>query len=61
MFVDPLGRDIERTELNVEAVRVHEVPLTQGRTVYDRIGDVPAWTAIAALAAAVVAGGRRVR
>jgi apolipoprotein N-acyltransferase len=59
MFVDPLGRDAERTPLNVEAVRIHDVPLTTGRTVYDRIGDVPAWAAIAACAAAVVAGWRR--
>jgi apolipoprotein N-acyltransferase len=61
MFVDPLGRDAERTELNVEAVRVHEVSLTDGRTVYDRIGDVPAWAAIATLAAAGFVGWRRGR
>ena len=43
MFVDPLGRDAERTPLNVESVRVHDLPLTRGRTVYDRVGDVTAW------------------
>lgn len=59
MFVDPLGRDIERTPLNVEAVRVHELPLTQGRTVYDRIGDVPAWGALAAFATASFLAWRR--
>jgi apolipoprotein N-acyltransferase len=59
MFVDPLGRDLERTELNVEAVRVHDVPLTEGRTVYDRIGDVPAWGAIVTFAAAAFVGWRR--
>jgi apolipoprotein N-acyltransferase len=52
MFVDPLGRDAERTELLVEDVRVNDVALTDGRTVYDRIGDVPAWAAIATFAAA---------
>jgi apolipoprotein N-acyltransferase len=61
IFVDPLGRDAERTELNVEAVRVHDVSLTDARTVYDRIGDVPAWGAIATLAAAGFVGWRRGR
>jgi apolipoprotein N-acyltransferase len=59
MFVDPRGRDAERTELLVEEVRVNDVPLTDGRTVYDRIGDVPAWAAIATFAAAAYVGWRR--
>jgi apolipoprotein N-acyltransferase len=59
MFVDPLGRDVERTELEVEAVRVAELPLAGSRTLYDRIGDVPAWAALAAFAAAAVTGWRR--
>ena len=59
MFVDPLGRDAERTPLNVEEVRVHDLPLTQGRTVYDRIGDVPAWGALAAFAIASLVAWRR--
>lgn len=61
MFVDPLGRDVDRTELNVEAVRVHDVPLTNGRTVYDRLGDVPAWAAIATFLAAMAVSWRRAR
>jgi apolipoprotein N-acyltransferase len=61
MFVDPLGRDAQRTEMDVEAVRVQDVPLTDARTVYDRIGDVPAWAAIATFAAAVFTGWRRGR
>jgi apolipoprotein N-acyltransferase len=59
MFVDPLGRDAERTELLTQAVRVSDVALTEGRTVYDRIGDVPAWAAIATFAAAAFIGWRR--
>ena len=59
MFVDPSGRDAERTALDVSDVRVHDVPLTDRRTVYDRIGDVPAWAAIVGLAAAGIAGWRR--
>ena len=59
MFVDTHGRDSQRTEMNVEAVGVEDVPLTEGRTVYDRFGDVPAWAAIAAFAAAAFTGWRR--
>jgi apolipoprotein N-acyltransferase len=59
MFVDPLGRDAERTELETQEVRVSDVALTDGRTVYDRIGDVPAWIAIASFVAAAFVGWRR--
>jgi apolipoprotein N-acyltransferase len=59
MFVDPLGRDAERTPLNVETVRVHDLPLTRGRTVYDRVGDVTAWAALAAFAIAGFTAWRR--
>jgi apolipoprotein N-acyltransferase len=43
MFVDPLGRDADRTELDVEAVHTRDVPIVETRTVYDRIGNVVAW------------------
>ena len=56
---EQLGRDAERTPLNVEAVRVHDLPLTRVRTVYDRIGDVAAWGALAAFAIASFAAWRR--
>jgi apolipoprotein N-acyltransferase len=59
MFVDPLGRDAERTALEVEDVRVAELPLAGEPTLYDRIGDVPAWAALAAFVAATFAGWRR--
>jgi apolipoprotein N-acyltransferase len=61
MFVDPLGRDFERTELLTQEVRVSDVALTEGRTVYDRIGDVPAWAAITTLLAAAAVSWRRGR
>jgi apolipoprotein N-acyltransferase len=61
MFVDPLGRDSQRTKLLEEAVRVSDVALTDVRTVYDRIGDVPAWAALATCAAAALVGWRRGR
>jgi apolipoprotein N-acyltransferase len=59
MFVDPLGRDAERTELLTQEVRVRDVALTDGRTVYDRIGDVAAWVAIGTFVAAAFVGWRR--
>jgi len=61
MFVDPLGRDSDRTELLTQVVRVRDVPLTDGRTVYDRFGDVPAWAAIATFGAAAIAAWRQKR
>jgi len=59
MFVDPLGRDGERTELDVEDLRVADLPLTDARTVYDRIGDAVAYLALAVLAAGAVVAWRR--
>lgn len=57
-FVDPLGRYHHRTELFVPAVETWEVPLTTGRTVYDRLGDVVVWLAIAGLGAGLVVSAR---
>ena len=59
MFVDPLGRDAERTPLDVQTVRVHDLPLTRERTVYDRVGDVVAWAALAAIVIASFEAWRR--
>jgi apolipoprotein N-acyltransferase len=59
--VDPLGRDFERTELDVEAVRTRDLPVVTRRTVYDRVGNVVAWAAIATLGAGALLGWRRAR
>jgi apolipoprotein N-acyltransferase len=61
MFVDPLGRDAERTALDVEAVRTRDVAIVESRTVYDRVGNVVAWAAIATLATATAVAWRRRR
>ncbi|HJQ98304.1 MAG TPA: apolipoprotein N-acyltransferase [Candidatus Polarisedimenticolaceae bacterium] len=61
MFVDPLGRDADRTELDVEAVHTRDVPIVEGRTVYDRVGNVVAWAALAAFGAASLVAWRRGR
>lgn len=60
-FVDRRGRYHDRTALFERAVEVHEVERNARRTVYDRVGDLVAWLAVAGLAAAVVAarGGSR--
>jgi apolipoprotein N-acyltransferase len=53
-FVDPRGRYHRRTALFEEAVEVWDVPLTRGATVYDRVGDIVAWLAVAGLSTAVI-------
>lgn len=59
MFVDPLGRDFDRTQLEVEAVGTRDLPIVNVRTLYDRIGDVAAYAALlVALAAAAVSWRR---
>ena len=58
-FVDPLGRYHGWTGLFRPAVEVRDVPITSGRTIYNRVGDAVAWLAIAVLAAAIVKARRR--
>lgn len=58
-FVDPLGRYRERTALDVETAVVDDVPMTNTRTVYGRVGDVVAWVWMAVLAVGVGVGVRR--
>lgn len=58
-FVDPLGRYHAATRLFEAAVEVMAVPRTTVRTVYDRIGDWPAWAAWATLGIAVLAASRK--
>jgi apolipoprotein N-acyltransferase len=60
-FIDPQGRDLAWTELDVQDVRVADLPLAGAPTVYDRIGDVSAWLAAAVLAAACAVAWRRSR
>lgn len=40
MFVDPLGRTHQTTDIGTRAVRLHEVQTVDGVTVYYRLGDV---------------------
>lgn len=61
MFVDPMGRDLVRTPLEVQTVETADLPLVAGRTVYDRVGNVVAWASLATLAAAALTAWRRTR
>jgi len=58
-FVDPRGRYHRRTGLFVPAIETWEVPLTKGRTVYDRLGDWVAWVAIGGLGIGLFSAWRR--
>ena len=60
-FVDPHGRFLEETALFEEDLRVLDLPLAGAPTVYDRIGDVVAYLAIALGAVVVVVARRRTR
>lgn len=60
-FVDPLGRYHDRSGLFEERVGVMDIPVTASVTVYDRIGDLVAWLAIAGLTIAVLIARRNHR
>ncbi len=61
-FVTPDGRVLDRTGISEEAVRVREVGLREGRTVYLRFGDWPViLLAAAMLVASIVLDRREVR
>lgn len=57
-FIDPTGRWHEGTALFDEDVRTWDVPVTSGRTIYNRTGDWAAYLAMIVLAAAIVRGRR---
>ena len=47
--------------MDVEAVEVHDVPLVDTRTIYNRFGDVVAWLCLVALPVCVVVAWSRDR
>ncbi len=53
-FVDSRGRYHQQTGLFETAVEVRDVHLSKRLTIYDRVGDLVAWVAIAALGVAIV-------
>ncbi len=57
-FVDRRGRYHQQTGLFESAVEVRDVRISNRRTVYNRIGDLVAWIAVAGLGLAWVRGRR---
>jgi apolipoprotein N-acyltransferase len=49
-FIDATGRVVQRIGRNERGVATREVPMMQGTTVYEVLGDWPGWAALAALA-----------
>ena len=60
-FIDPRGVYHDRSALFVPDVQVEDLPLTSTPTVYDRAGDVVAWTCALALASVAIALARKER
>ncbi len=58
-FVTPAGKVLERTSVGEQAVRYATVELRRGRTIYNRIGDLPVVFAAAAALFATSLLGRR--
>ena len=48
-FVDATGRVVQRIRRNTQGVAVRDVPMLQGTTVYEAVGDWPGWLSLATL------------
>jgi apolipoprotein N-acyltransferase len=59
-FVDPYGRQVQRSELFEDDLLVADLRFIKERTVYNRIGDLVAWLSLAVTLAALL-GSFRVR
>jgi len=53
-FVDATGRVVQRMGRNQRGVLVADVPMLQGTTPYELVGDWPGWAALATIAVVVV-------
>ena len=49
-FVDATGQVVQRIHRNERGVAVRDVPMMQGTTIYEVLGDWPGWLALATLA-----------
>ncbi len=58
-FIDPAGRILDPTALMTEAAVVRSLPLMEGATVYNRLGDAAAAACLGAALLAVMAAGAR--
>ena len=48
-FVDAAGRVVSRIPADVRGVAVRDVPMLEGTTPYEVVGDWPGWAALALL------------
>lgn len=53
-FVDATGRVVQRIERSVRGVAVRDVPMMQGTTVYEVLGDWPGWVSLVLFAGVFV-------
>jgi apolipoprotein N-acyltransferase len=60
-FVDATGRVLQRIGRNQRGVALAEVPMLQGTTPYQLLGDWPGWVALAIIAGAAVREAARAR
>jgi apolipoprotein N-acyltransferase len=60
-FVDATGRVVQRIPRNVRGTAIAEVPMMEGTTVYEVLGDWPGWLSIALLLAIAARLGWRPR
>src|SRR2546425_893597 len=60
-FVDATGRVVQRIGRNQRGVALAEVPMLQGTTPYEVLGDWPGWVSLVIIAGAAVRGAARAR
>ena len=60
-FVDPYGRELQKSEMFQSAVMTEDLRFLTNRTIYSRIGDVAGWLSVALTALALAATFRKVR
>jgi apolipoprotein N-acyltransferase len=53
-FVDATGRVVQRIGRNLRGVAARDVPMMEGTTVYEVLGDWPGWAALAVFTGALV-------
>ncbi len=58
-FIDPVGRVVAQTSLDGAETLDWRVPMMQGRTVYQLLGDWPVWISVAAWLVMVIAAAVR--
>jgi apolipoprotein N-acyltransferase len=58
-FVDATGRVVQRIGRNERGVALAEVPMLEGTTPYEVLGDWPGWVALAVIAGATLRHARR--